>query len=81
MRLLIAEEWDGFARRVLPPQAPAIQRKEMRRAFYAGCQTTLHTLMKALDAGTEATGQDLALMAGVEKELSDFADMVKNGRA
>ena len=37
-RQLMAEQWDQFARQVLPASASAAQKQEMRRAFYAGAQ-------------------------------------------
>lgn len=35
-RLLMAEQWDQFARAVLPIDASANQKREMRRAFLRG---------------------------------------------
>lgn len=37
----IADEWDEFAKHVVPPDAPDVQRVEMRVAFYAGATALL----------------------------------------
>ena len=79
-RLLVAEQWDQFCRVVMPADAPLIQRREMRRAFYAGAQCVLFGVIDELALGSQ-TAEDLDLMAGVQRELSDFADLVKANRA
>ena len=80
-RQLMAEQWDTFARAVLPKDASAVQRQEMRRAFYAGAQGILHGVIAAFAPEGEPTDADLALMGNLERELSDFAELVKQGRA
>ena len=37
----IASQWSDFERAVIPQEAPDVQRKEMRKAFYAGVSTIL----------------------------------------
>lgn len=37
----IAEQWAEYAIAVMPPSASAVQRREMRRAFYAGTYSML----------------------------------------
>ena len=77
----MAEQWDSFARAVLPEGCPAVQRQEMRRAFYAGAEALLHGVLQVLSAeGEEATAEDLDAMANLEKELSEFVELVKKGR-
>lgn len=77
----MAEQWDQFARAVLPKDAPPDQRREMRRAFYAGAQGILFKVIAAFAPETEPTEADLQVMTDLERELSDFAEMVKAGRA
>jgi hypothetical protein len=81
MRLLVGEQWDQFCRAVMPENAPLAQRREMRRAFYAGAQCILFSMIDKLAPGNDPTDADLAMMSGIQRELSDFADLVKNGRA
>jgi hypothetical protein len=80
-RQLMAEQWDQFARAVLPKDAPADQRREMRRAFYAGAQGILFKVITALAPDSEPTEEDLRMMDDLERELLDFAEMIKAGRA
>ncbi len=80
-RQLMAEQWDSFARAALPRDAPAVQRQEMRRAFYAGAQGILHGVIAALARDKEPTEEDLSMMMNLEIELSEFAELVKKGRA
>lgn len=55
----IAEQWSGFEADVLPPDAPPVQRQEMRRAFYAGAWSMLSALQQLGDAEiSEAEGCD-----------------------
>jgi len=80
-RQLMAEQWDQFARAVLPANCATVQRWEMRRAFYAGAQGILLKVIASLAPEGEPTAEDLALMDDLERELSDFAEAVKAGRA
>lgn len=80
-RLLMAEQWDQFARAVLPQNAPPVQRQEVRRAFYAGAQAIMLKVIATLASDAEPTAGDLQIMEDLERELSDFAESVKEGRA
>jgi hypothetical protein len=80
-RLLMAEQWDQFARAALPPSCSDVQRTEMRRAFYAGAQGILFKVIVVLAPESEPTVADLEMMNDLERELSDFAEAVKAGRA
>lgn len=77
----MAEQWDEFARRVLPPDVHATQRQEMRRAFYAGAQGILFRVIATFAPESEPTASDLQLMTDLDQELQDFAESVKQGRA
>lgn len=80
-RQLMAEQWDQFARGVLSPNAPAIQKQEMRRAFYAGAQAILFRVIEAFAPDSEPTAEDLQVMEDLHQELQDFGKAVKEGRA
>jgi hypothetical protein len=80
-RLRVAEQWDSFARAVLPIGTPPDQRREMRRAFYAGCEGLLSLVINSLSPDPSATEEDVAIMYDVHAELIEFAAMVKAGRA
>ena len=76
-RLLMAEEWDKYARGVLPADAPLVQKQETRRAFYAGAQSILFRVIKSLAPDTEPTQADLQMMKNLHQELQDFAASVR----
>lgn len=80
-RLLVAEQWDQFARSVLPAGVSAVQKQEMRRAFYAGAEGIFHKILMALAPESEPTEEDLQMMTGIENELTEFGLAVKSGRA
>ncbi|HZT29697.1 MAG TPA: hypothetical protein VFA33_07440 [Bryobacteraceae bacterium] len=80
-RLRMAEQWDQFARAVLPPGVSEIQRREMRRAFYAGAESILFRVIQAFAPESEPTDADLQIMEDLHQELRDFGEMVKQGRA
>lgn len=80
-RQLMAEQWDAFARAVLPAGVDPSQRREMRRAFYAGAQGILFGVIAAFAPESEPTEADLKVMEGLQQELSEFAESVKQGRA
>jgi len=80
-RQLMAEQWDEFARKVIPKNVLPVQRQEMRRAFYAGAQALHFGVMAALTPETEPTAEDLQMMENLERELKDFAKLVAQGRA
>ena len=80
-RMLIHEQWDGFARAVIPRGASQTQRQEMRRAFYAGAQGLLKVIVGSLSPDPEVEPTDLQVMDSIQQELRMFADLVKAGRA
>ena len=80
-RQLMAEQWDQFARGVMTEGASAFQRREMRRAFYAGAQAILFRVIEVFAPESEPTAADLQIMQDVHDELQVFAKSVTEGRA
>ena len=80
-RLLMAEQWSSFARALHLEQTPPDQQREMRRAFYAGAQAILFGVIAAFAPESEPTPADLRIMDDLQRELSDFGEAVKAGRA
>lgn len=80
-RQLMAEQWNEYSRMVLPADAPAIQKSETRRAFYAGAQAILFRVIEGFAPESEPTEADLTMMRDVHDELQDFARLVIQGRA
>ena len=81
MRMLIAEKWNECARMILPADCSPLQRREMRRAFYAGAEGLLKAIMADLSDEPDVTPNDMNLMLGINRELKWFAQLVKDVRA
>lgn len=79
----MAEQWDEFARKILPKDldCPATQRIEMRRAFYGGAQAILFMVIMAFAPEAEPTAEDLQVMEDLDQELKDFGKLIEQGRA
>ena len=73
----IASQWDTFNAIVVPHDANPVQRKEMKRSFYAGFQQALLLMMEASD-GTEA--QACAQLSALQEECAQFAEDVQAGK-
>lgn len=80
-RLLVAEQWDMFARAIVPVGCSPVQKQEMRRAFYAGAQGVLFGVIFSLGTDEEAREADMQVIRDVHDELNSFSEMVKQGRA
>ena len=81
MSARVRELWETYAAGVMPPGAGAVQRQEMRRAFYAGVQGILGLLVMKLEPDHEPTAADLRMMDEIAAELVAFETAVQEGRA
>lgn len=79
-RLLMAEQWDLYARTVLPKDAPHVQKLETRRAFYSGAQAILFRVIQAFSPESEPSEADLQVMTDLHEELQDFARAIAEGK-
>lgn len=75
----MSELWKEFEIKVLPPTAGPVQRREMKRAFYAGAQSLLTAILAMLDPGDEPTLDDLARMEALNSEILAFFRAVERG--
>lgn len=81
-RKLIREGWYAYAEHVLPKDAPAVQRQETRRAFYAGAAHLWESFIANLDTTSDdETPADLSLAEGVQGEIDRFKIDLQDGRA
>ncbi len=80
-RQLMAEQWDQFARSVLNASTSQDQRREMRRAFYAGAQSILFRVIESFAPESEPTADDLQIMEDLHNELQEFGKLIQQGRA
>lgn len=76
----IAQQWQQFAERVLPPHCNPTQRQEMRRAFYAGAWS-----MFCVTSGEVTQFEDDAdgarALEALRRECLAFSERVARGEA
>lgn len=71
----IAYLWTNFAGFVLPPEAPPLQREEIRKAFFAGFTEAFKVLNDYATALSEP--QAIALMDRLAAESHEFYERMK----
>lgn len=76
----LADEWKEFETLVIPQSAPAMQRKEMRRAFYAGAQSLLQATVEIASADL-SDDAGAAILEGYHDECRRFGNDIAHGRA
>ena len=74
----VQEQWAMFETLVMPKNAHATQRQEMRRAFYSGVEATLR-LQHAMGDVSDDAG--VAMIEGWHDECRRFAQQVAIGAA
>jgi hypothetical protein len=67
-----AKLWESFVAAVIPAEAPEIQRREMKMAFYGGAHGLLSLISMIMDAGDDVTDADMARMESINGELEAF---------
>lgn len=73
------EQWETYQSAVIPPEAPPVQLKESRRAFYAGAQALLGVVLNMLSPGLDVADEDVAKMTELDLELREFVEQIKRG--
>jgi hypothetical protein len=81
IRARIAEAWNAFSLKAGLQAAPDNQRREMRRAFYAGATATFYIVTTDISAGPEPQPSDLQMLSDLDAELRRFVECVKSGTA
>jgi hypothetical protein len=77
----IADRWTEFGARVLPQNAHATQRQEMRRSFYAGFFEALVACSEMADESGDNDDVGATMMHSLHDECLRFAQDVDAGRA
>lgn len=77
----LADQWESYAREVLPRNASTVHRWECRRAFYSGAVAIHGILMRSLSESPDATHDDISVMEDILSEFTSFAERVKAGTA
>lgn len=72
--LLVEAGWISFRIAVMPPNAPAVQIEEMRKAFFAGAQHLFSSIMTVLEPGEEPTESDFRRLSNIDAELKRFGE-------
>ncbi len=72
----VDEAWEIYERKVVPVNASAVQRDEMKKSFYAGSASLFFMITNSLEDGEEATARDLQLMDDIQDNITGyFAEM------
>lgn len=74
---LIEAGFQAYRMLSIPPDAPDIQVKESRLAYFFGAQHLFASVMGVLDDGDEPTEDDMKRMELIHKELEAFIEDVK----
>ena len=74
---LIEAGFQAYRMLSIPPDAPDIQVKECRLAYFFGAQHLYASVMGILDDGDEPTEEDIKRMELIHKELEAFIEDVK----
>lgn len=77
----IADHWARFEMSVIPPTAPAIQRMEMRRAFFAGFQSALVAGLQMAEESGPDDALGAAMLQALHDECKRFAADIAAGKA
>lgn len=72
----IERGWESYMKYVMPKDAPPVQVKETRQAFYSGAAVLFWTLMMDLDEDHEPTDEDLQKMENLQKEIDAFGQQL-----
>jgi hypothetical protein len=76
----IAQWWQQFEAEVIPATAPAIQRQEMRRSFYAGFQASLRAGIEMADESKASDDIGVTMIQRLHEEAARFGADVQAGR-
>lgn len=74
---IVEAGWQAYRMLSIPPNAPDIQVKECRLAYFFGAQHLFASIMGVLDQGEEPTESDMRRMDQINTELENFIKSVK----
>lgn len=80
-RTTMLQAWEQFMDIVEIRHAHSVQKREMRRAFYAGAWWMLEVLGIQLDPQGEPTADDLEYMQRISAEIQKFNEDIQYGKA
>lgn len=78
MRRRVEAAWHSFSQ-VIPLGAGPTQRREMKKAFYAGAFAMFAELVNGVDDEPDVTPSDMSMMDEIHKELEEFKELMRVG--
>lgn len=75
----LEKEWESLAAKVIPEDAPEIQHREMKRAFYMGATATMALTTEMASTLSEDDG--VVFMRSLRREIHEFVQKIKRGEA
>jgi hypothetical protein len=77
----LAEQWTEFELSTGVAATSVVQRREMRRAFYAGAASFLDAMMRGFTQKTEPEQEDYDYLNSLTDEMEQFGRDIIAGRA
>jgi hypothetical protein len=74
----IGDAWKNFQGNVIPADAPPVQAREMRRAYYAGASVAISAIV---NIGEGAPINRQVRIEALLAELTEFAALAQAGKA
>jgi hypothetical protein len=74
MQKRIRTLWEEYRGLVIPADAPPVQVRESRKAFYSGAATIFGALTGGVSPGLEVQDSDMQMMDDLAAELKEFRD-------
>ena len=75
----LEQEWESLIAEVIPKNAPPLQVREMKRAFYMGAVAAISLTTNAADKLSEDDG--VVFMRSLRQEMRDFMQQIEKGEA
>lgn len=84
----VDELWKSFEKAIIPEGAPDLQRREMKKAFYGGAWSMMHTFLAMTEIaeklekenkGQEAKEQAMNQLDAIMKEMEEYISSESKG--
>jgi len=73
-KLTVKEHWGAYEQMVVPADADARQRVDMKASFYAGAAAAVAIIREVLASNDISTEDCVAIIAGLDDEVAAFAN-------
>lgn len=75
----LEREWESLVAKVMPEDAPEVQVREMKRAFYMGAVAAVHLTTDAASKLSEDAG--VVFIRMLRREMREFVQKIERGEA